>query len=71
MEAETGANATMTAILGRMATYTGRTVTWDEGFHRGRALRPEKIVDWQTMPLTLPDAAGLYKLPQPGLIKDV
>ena len=71
MEAETGANATMTAILGRMATYTGRTVTWDEGFQRGRALGPEKIVDWQTMPLTLPDAAGLYKLPQPGLIKDV
>jgi myo-inositol 2-dehydrogenase/D-chiro-inositol 1-dehydrogenase len=71
MEAETGAQATMTAILGRMATYTGRTVTWEEGFQSKRALRPEQIVDWKTMPLTLPDDAGMYKLPQPGLIREV
>jgi len=71
MEAETGAQATMTAILGRMATYTGRTVTWDEGFASSRRLGPEKIVDWRTQPLTLPDAEGRYKLPQPGLIREV
>ncbi|MGC3970303.1 MAG: Gfo/Idh/MocA family oxidoreductase [Pirellulales bacterium] len=71
MEAETGAQATMTAILGRMATYTGRTVTWEEGFNSKRGLGPEQIVDWKTMPLTLPDAEGLYKLPQPGLLRDV
>lgn len=71
MEAKTGAQATMTAILGRMATYTGRTVTWEEGFNSPRALGPAQIVDWQTKPLTLPDAAGLYKLPQPGLIREV
>ncbi len=52
MEAETGAQATMTAILGRMATYTGRTVTWEEGFQSKGALGPEQIVDWKTMPLT-------------------
>jgi predicted dehydrogenase len=71
MEAETGAQATMTAILGRMATYTGRTVTWEEGLKSTRALGPEKIVDWRTAPLTLPDAEGRYKLPQPGLLRDV
>jgi predicted dehydrogenase len=71
MEAETGAQATMTAILGRMATYTGRTVTWEEGFQSKRTLGPEQIVDWKTLPLTLPDEAGLYKLPQPGLIREV
>jgi predicted dehydrogenase len=70
-EAATGAEATMTAILGRLATYTGRTVTWDEGFNSTHNLGPEKIVDWKTMPLTLPDAEGLYKLPAPGLIRDV
>jgi myo-inositol 2-dehydrogenase / D-chiro-inositol 1-dehydrogenase len=71
MEAATGAEATMTAILGRMATYTGRTVTWEEAFKSTRALGPAEVVDWQTKPLTLPDAQGFYKLPQPGLIRDV
>jgi len=28
-------------------------------------------VDWNTMPLLLPDANGLYRLPAPGLIVDV
>jgi predicted dehydrogenase len=70
-EVESGVNATMTAILGRMATYTGRTVTWEEGFSSKKTLMPPKIVDWNTMPLTLPDANGLYRLPQPGLVTDV
>jgi predicted dehydrogenase len=70
-ETETGATATMTAILGRMATYTGRTVTWDEGAKSEKTLMPAKIVDWNTMPLTLPDASGAYKLPLPGLVIEV
>jgi predicted dehydrogenase len=70
-ETETGAAATMTAILGRMATYTGRTVTWDEGFKSEKTLMPAKVVDWNTMPLTLPDSNGLYRLPLPGLVLDV
>jgi predicted dehydrogenase len=70
-EVEAGVTATMTAILGRMATYTGRLVTRDEGFNSTKTLMPEKIVDWSTMPLTLPDANGMYKLPLPGLIREV
>ncbi len=70
-EAETGAQATMTAILGRMATYSGRTVTWDEGFRSDKVLGPDAIVDWKTIPRTLPSADGLYNLPQPGLLRDV
>jgi predicted dehydrogenase len=70
-EIESGVNATMTAILGRMATYTGRTVAWDEAFSSKKTLMPPKIVDWNTMPLLLPDANGLYRLPAPGLIVDV
>jgi predicted dehydrogenase len=70
-EAAGGAIATMTAILGRMATYTGRTVTWDEGFEKGRSLAPESIATWDTQPLSLPDAEGLYRLPAPGIDRDV
>jgi predicted dehydrogenase len=32
-EAEIGATATLTAILGRQAAATGQTVSWDETFH--------------------------------------
>ena len=70
-EAENGAMATMTAILGRMATYTGRTVTWDEAFNSTKALGPDKYDGWDTIPRTQPDAEGRYPLPQPGLIQDV
>jgi myo-inositol 2-dehydrogenase/D-chiro-inositol 1-dehydrogenase len=70
-EVETGATATMTAILGRAATYSGRTVSWDEAFDSQRALGPERIVGWQTMPRTLPDEAGLYSLPKPGILRGV
>ena len=30
-EGEYGAKSTMTAILGRMATYSGKMVKWDDG----------------------------------------
>ncbi len=70
-EAATGATATMTAILGRMATYTGRTVQWDEAVASQRSLAPETITGWESLPRTLPDAAGLYRLPQPGLERQV
>jgi myo-inositol 2-dehydrogenase / D-chiro-inositol 1-dehydrogenase len=70
-EAETGAIATMTAILGRLATYTGRTVRWEEAFQSEKSLAPEKWVGWNTIPKTLPNAEGRYPLPQPGLIQDV
>jgi myo-inositol 2-dehydrogenase / D-chiro-inositol 1-dehydrogenase len=70
-EAETGAVATMTAILGRLATYTGRTVTWEEAFHSEKSLAPEKWDGWNTVPKTVPHEDGRYPLPQPGLIQDV
>jgi predicted dehydrogenase len=70
-EVETGATATMTAILGRDATYTGRTITWDEAFDCRRSMGPLEVAGWDTKPLTLPSAEGLYKLPQPGLIRDI
>ncbi|REK18335.1 MAG: gfo/Idh/MocA family oxidoreductase [Planctomycetota bacterium] len=70
-EAETGAEATMTAILGRMATYTGRTVTWDEGFASQCVLTPETMAGWDTAPRKLPDSDGLYRLPMPGIDREV
>jgi myo-inositol 2-dehydrogenase/D-chiro-inositol 1-dehydrogenase len=64
-EAVNGAHATLTAILGRMATYSGKTVTWEEALHSQLALRPAEYA-WNAAPPTSPDAAGLYPIPAPG-----
>lgn len=64
-EAEYGAKSTMTAILGRMATYSGRIVSWKDALASPIALRPSKY-DWDGVPPSLPDASGCYPIPMPG-----
>jgi predicted dehydrogenase len=57
------ANSTLLAILGRMAGYTGKTVTWDEAMNSTEDLSPPRY-DW-AVPLPVPPVAmpGLTKLP--------
>jgi hypothetical protein len=38
---EESANSTMTAVLGRIAAYTGKAVTWDEMIKAGEKLDPK------------------------------
>jgi myo-inositol 2-dehydrogenase/D-chiro-inositol 1-dehydrogenase len=64
-EVEYGAHSTMTAILGRMATYSGKIVTWDDAINSKLSLWPAEL-DWKAQPPTLPDASGLYAIPMPG-----
>jgi myo-inositol 2-dehydrogenase / D-chiro-inositol 1-dehydrogenase len=71
-EAETGAKATMTAILGRMATYSGRVVTWDEALASQLSLGPlDPDPSWTSEPPTVPDASGRYPIPMPGVTRAV
>ncbi len=63
--AEYGAKSTMTALMGRMATYSGKVITWDEALQSNIQLMPE-VVTWKTIPPTLPDQNGLYPIPVPG-----
>ena len=37
------ANSTLTAILGRMAAYTGQTITWEQALNSKESLMPEKL----------------------------
>jgi myo-inositol 2-dehydrogenase/D-chiro-inositol 1-dehydrogenase len=67
-ESETGAHATLTAILGRMATYSGRAVTWDEALASELDLSPASFA-WDAAPPVLPDASGRYALAVPGSTK--
>ena len=65
-DAELGATATMTAILGRMATYSGQVVEWDEALASDLSLMPERFA-WDAPPPVLPDERGRYPVPVPGV----
>lgn len=62
---EYGAKSTMTAILGRMATYSGKIVTWDEAIKSELSLVPENP-SWDSNPPTMPNEDGSYPIPIPG-----
>ncbi len=64
-DAERGAKSTMTAILGRMATYSGQVIDWEKALHSPLDLQP-KTLDWNAMPQSVPDANGLYAVAVPG-----
>ena len=64
-EAEYGATSTLTAILGRMATYSGKIVSWEEALNSRLVLAPDSLA-WDAAPKSRPDAAGLYAIPTPG-----
>ncbi len=67
-DGENGAIATMSAILGRMATYSGKVITWDEAMASNLDLMPKKLA-WDADPLVLPDEEGRYEIPIPGVTK--
>ena len=67
-EGITGAEATLTAIMGRMACYSGRKVTWEQALNSKEELLPSAY-DWSANPPTLPNPDGSYKIPTPGQYK--
>ncbi|PST81929.1 dehydrogenase [Pedobacter yulinensis] len=64
-DAERAAKSTLTAIIGRYATYSGKVITWDEALNSNQVLAPDKFT-WDAQPKVLPDADGLYPYAQPG-----
>jgi hypothetical protein len=69
-EAEFGANSTMTAILGRMCTYSGKEIKWDDALKSEINLLPDEF-SFDATPKSLPGPDGLYALPVPGFAKVV
>ena len=69
-EAVWGAHSTLTAIMGRMATYSGVEVTWEEALNSEISLMPKEF-RWDAMPLVLPDDKGFYPIAMPGSTKVV
>lgn len=64
-DAYNGAKSTLTAIMGRMATYSGQVIGWEEALNSEIRLMPETVT-WDTPPPTTPDADGKYPIPMPG-----
>jgi predicted dehydrogenase len=67
-EAVYGAHATMTAILGRMAAYSGKMLSWDEALHSDRQLTAD-AESWDAPAPVNPRPDGGYEIPVPGLTK--
>jgi predicted dehydrogenase len=68
MEADYGATSSMTAVLGRMATYSGQLVTWEQAANSEIRLGPERYA-LDAEPPFQADAAGAYPTAMPGITK--
>ena len=64
-EGESGALSTLTAVMGRMATYSGREVTWDKALNSKLSLAPKSYA-MDAKPPVLPNADGNYAVALPG-----
>ena len=69
-EGEYGAYSSMTSILGRMATYSGVEVSWNEALNSNLVISPvEKFHSFSDTPPILPRADMTYPIPTPGVTK--
>lgn len=67
-----GAMSSFTAVLGRMATYSGQVVKWDDAVAGGPAeMIYDESITWDTTPPVTPDENGSYEhaVAQPGTYK--
>jgi myo-inositol 2-dehydrogenase/D-chiro-inositol 1-dehydrogenase len=64
-ELEYGAHSTLTAIMGRMATYSGKVIEWDHALNSTLSLGPD-VYSWDGKPKPQVGSDGLYPMPMPG-----
>jgi predicted dehydrogenase len=67
-EGDFGAMSTMTAILGRMATYSGQSISMKEALNSELIEAPvDSLTSFDDTPPVLPDAEGRYPVAIPGV----
>lgn len=69
-DAEYAAYSTLMGVMGRMATYTGQVITWEQALNSRENLVPDNLT-WQTPPPVLPDEEGWYPVAIPGTTEPV
>jgi myo-inositol 2-dehydrogenase/D-chiro-inositol 1-dehydrogenase len=67
-EAQYGALSTMTAIMGRLATYSGQTIAWDDAFQSDKVLTTD-AESWDAPAPIQPLSDGSYRIAIPGVTK--
>ncbi len=66
-EGEYGAMSTMTSILGRMATYSGKAIKMNDALARSLVVSPiDQFTSFDDEPPVMPLADMTYKIPVPG-----
>ena len=69
-ECDNGALSSMTAVFGRMATYSGQLLKIDDCLNTKVDVFPyDEELGWDSNPPVLPDKDGNYKRPVPGKTK--
>ena len=59
--------STMTAILGRMATYSGKSIDMDEALNSELVIAPvDQFTSFEDTPPVVPNADGFYPVPIVG-----
>ena len=67
-EGHYGATSSMTAVLGRMATYSGQEVKWEDAVASNVSDMPAELT-WSHKPPVEKDKDGNYPIPVPGVYK--
>ena len=66
-EGEYGAKSSMTSILGRLCSYSGKMIKWDDAIKSELVISPvDKFSSYDDTPPVVPDANGDYEIPMPG-----
>ena len=65
-EGDYAATSSLTAVMGRMATYSGKLVTWEDAIHSQLHLAPNRYA-MDASPPTAPDGQGNYPTAVPGV----
>jgi hypothetical protein len=70
-EVKRGVEASVATSMGRFAAHTGQEITWDAFFNSTVELAPgvDKLTLDSASPL-MPDAQGIYPIPEPGRKRD-
>jgi predicted dehydrogenase len=69
-EGEYGALSSMTSIFGRLATYSGEMLKWDDALNSQLVIAPiDNFTSFNDMPPVMPDENGNYPVPMPGITK--
>ena len=67
-DAERGAHTTLSAIIGRLATYSGQVIDWNVAPNSGLDIHPKRYA-FDAEPPVMPDASGNYAYAKPGITK--